>query len=446
MKYFLFILSFLLCFSAEALESWADLVERVMPSVVNISTQKSLLNDQGLDADNMMVVPDQSGRESLGSGFFIRNDGHILTNYHVIKDAKTINIICNDEKTYEAKVVGIDKASDLAVLKISADKNAKFTPVVFGNADYMRLGDVVLTFGNPYGLGISVSQGIISAKSRHIGLGEHQYIQTDAAINQGNSGGPMFNSEGEVVGINTAIFTTSGANGVGFALPSNIANWVSSQLVEYGKVKRGWIGFKVSNGIDRYTDKSGLVITEIEEDSNAYKEGLRVGDIITAYNDKATLDIDAFYLFTETMEPGQALRLKVMSMGEEIRSVVRIQEMPAKSLQSVVKKALSDNFLLRQQDADKNIFYISELKIAVKEASPRGLMIVKIEKKSPLYATGIREGDVILEADQADIYSVDNLLESIRNSIIDDYRLISFLVQSLDNTFYVQAKAVQEND
>lgn len=446
MRYFLFILSFLFCSRAFAADSYADLVEKVMPSVVNISTEKTAVEEESSETDNLMLVPDLSGRESLGSGFFIRNDGHILTNFHVIKDAKTITVVCNDGKVFDAKVAGVDKPSDLAVLKINGEKGEKFSPVIFGNADDMRIGDIVLTFGNPYGLGISVSQGIISAKSRNIGLGEQQYMQTDAAINQGNSGGPMFNPDGEVVGINTAIFTAQGANGVGFALPSNIANWVSSQLLNSGKVKRGWTGITVSNGIDKYTDKAGFVITEINEESNAYKEGLRVGDIIIAYNDKKATDVDAFQLFTETLEPGQALRLKVISMGEEIRSVIRIQEMPVKALQSITNKALSDSARFYHQNADKDVFYVSELNIAVKEASPRGLTIVRLERKSPLYATGIKEGDVILEADSADIYSVDNLLESIRNAIVDDFRPISFFIQGIDNSFYVTAKVEQEND
>jgi serine protease Do len=342
--------------------------------------------------------------------------------------------------------VGIDKPSDLAILKINGNKEDKFSPVIFGNADDMRVGDIVLTFGNPYGLGISVSQGIISAKSRHIGLGEQQYMQTDAAINQGNSGGPMFNPDGEVVGINTAIFTATGANGIGFALPSNIANWISSQLLDNGKVRRGWTGLTVSNGIDRYTDKAGFVITEINEEANAYKEGLRVGDIIVSYNDRPAIDIDAFQLFTETLEPGQALRLTIISMGEEIRNVIRIQEMPEAELSHVTNKALSDSAKFYHQNIDKDVFYVSELNIAVKEATPRGLMIVRLERKSPLYATGVKEGDIILEADRADIYSVDNLLESIRNAIVDDFRPISFFIQGIDNSFYVSAKVEQEND
>ena len=445
--FLLFLLSVFFSVPANALESYADLVEEVMPSVVNISTEKATVSTDE-EVDNLMIEPELTGRESLGSGFFIRKDGHILTNYHVIKDAKAIYVINSEGKDYKAKLVGVDQPSDLAVIKLDLDKDSKdtFSPVIFGDADKARIGDKVLTFGNPYGLGISVSQGIISAKSRRIGLGEQQYIQTDAAINQGNSGGPMFNTDSEVIGINTAIFTTRGATGVGFALPSNIANWVSSQLIDGGKVRRGWIGITVSRGIDRYTGKEGFVITEISEESNAYKEGLRVGDIITAYNDRIADNIDTFRIFTETMEPGQALRLKVSSLGEETRNVVRVQEMPEKALKNVTNKALSEHNQYYHQDNDAGIFYISELNIAVKEATPRGLMIMKIDRRSPLSEKGIKSGDIILEADGADVFSPENLLDTLHTAAVDDFRPLALLIQGTENTFYVNVEVKPEND
>ena len=326
------------------------------------------------------------------------------------------------------------------------DKEKTFKTVSFGNAENARIGDIVLTFGNPYGLGVSVSQGIISAKSRNIGINNLQYLQTDASINQGNSGGPMFNIDGEVIGINTALFTIQGASGVGFSLPSNTANWIASQLIEKGKVKRGWIGMKVSNGIDKYTDKSGFVVTEINEESNAYKEGLRVGDIIIAYNDKIASDIDEFNLFTETMDIGQALRLKIISYGEEMKVIVRIQEMPAEELKVATSNALKEAALQSLEKEDSDAYYVSELGVTVKEADPRGLMIVKLDRQSALKGKGINKGDIILEADRSDIYSVDNLLENIRYAMIDDYRPISLLIQNEENAFYVTVELAAEND
>ena len=439
-----FLVSLFLANNVLAMTSYADLVDEVMPSVVNISTQKEII-EQNEDADNLMINPSLDGRESLGSGFFIRTEGYVLTNLHVVDGAKKITVITNDDKQYDAKVIGKDIPSDLAVLKID-DKENKFKPVKFGDVDEARIGDKILAFGNPYGLGLSVSQGIISAKSRNIGIGEQQYIQTDAAINQGNSGGPLFNLDGEVIGVNSAIFKDIGANGVGFSLPSNIANWISNQLIETGHVKRGWTGLKVAIGIDKYTDKSGFMVTEIDENSNAFSEGIRVGDIITTYNDKPATDLNEFIQFTETMEPGQALRLKTISYGQETRNVVRVQEMPAEELKTITNKALIESKMYTQKQYGDDVFYISELKIAVKEANPRGLAIVKLEKKSPLYSKGIEEGDIILEADRADIFSVDNLLDSIRNAIVDDYRPVSLFIQGIDNTFYANIEMEAEND
>ena len=440
--------SLLIAFQANAGESYADLVDELMPSIVNISTEQNVLSQDGSDVDNLMLNPNLNGRESLGSGFFIRNDGHILTNYHVIKGAKRISVTTNDGVAYDAKVQAVDQTSDLAVLKINGKQGHEkdFAPVKFGDADKARIGDVVLTFGNPYGLGISVSQGIISAKSRSIGFGEQQYIQTDAAINQGNSGGPMFDINGEVIGVNSAIFTTQGAHGVGFALPSNIANWVSNQLLSKGKVQRGWVGMDFAIGVDQYTGAEGFVITAIDEASNAYHEGLRVGDIITAYNDRTAQDLNVFIQFVEQLDLGQALRLTVLSGGVETRNVVRVQEMPQKALKAVTNKALEENAKSLHQDEDKDVFYISELNVAVKEADPRGLLIVKLERLSPLYGKGIKEGDIILEADREDIYSPDNLLDRIDSAMADDMRPISLLIQGIDDVFYVDIEVKLEND
>ncbi len=448
---FILISCLLLSFQAKALDSYADLVEELMPSVVNISTEKTVIDTKESNMDNVMIDPMLQGREALGSGFFIRSDGYILTNYHVIEGAKKITVLTNDNKSFEASIVGIDKPSDLAVLKVDnktedKDNPLVFKSVIFGDAEQARIGDKILAFGNPYGLGVSVSSGIISAKSRNIGLGEQQYLQTDASINRGNSGGPMFNLNGEVIGVNAAIFTVHGASGIGFSLPSNIANWISSQIIETGKVRRGWLGFEIAYGFDKYTDKSGFVITAIDEESSAYKEGLRVGEIIIAYNDKPATDVSDFQRFTETMEPGQTLRLKTLSYGEEIRNVIRIQEMPEKELKNITNKALSESRKYYHEGNNEDVVYISELKIAVKEASPRGLAIVKIESQSPLQEKGISVGDIILEADRSEIYSAENLLESIRYAVFDDYRPLTLFIQGLDNTFYSTIELAREND
>lgn len=447
MKFICAILAVIFSFNnAYAMQSYADIVEKLIPSVVNISTEKNNLNNDN-DFENQMINPEFENRESLGSGFFIRDNGYILTNEHVIKGAKKINVITNDNINYEAKVIGKDNISDLAVLKIEKKGNEVFQSVEFGNADDTRIGDIILTFGNPYGLGVSVSQGIISAKSRNIGLNEQPYLQTDASINEGNSGGPMFNIEGEVIGINSAVFKKLGATGIGFSLPSNIANWVSTQIIDSGKVKRGWLGIDVSYGIDaKYTNKSGLLITHIDENSNAYKEGLRAGDIITHYDNTTASNITDFSNFISSLEIGYPLKLKALSFGEEIKFTVRIQEMPSSQIKHITNKALQESHTYNLKKGNVSVTYISEYMIAVQEVNPKGLEIVKIEKKSPFKNMGISVGDVILEADRSDIYTAENLLDSIRNAVVDEYRPISFLIQGVDDTFLATIEMVNEDD
>ena len=440
------IFAILLCSGeAWATNSYADIVDEIMPSVVNISTKMRDIEAENIE--NLMINKDFENRESLGSGFFISNDGHILTNEHVIKGAKKINIITNDNEIYEANLIGSDSISDLAVLKITPKNSDNFKPISWGEASNARIGDIILTIGNPYGLGVSVSHGIISAKSRNIGFREQQYIQTDAAINEGNSGGPMFNLKGEVIGVNSAIFKKLGATGVGFSLPSDIAKWISSQLIKKGNVDRGWIGFDLSYASDaKHTNKTGFLVTTINEESNAYKAGLRIGDIITHFDNFPADEINEFNTYIETSEIGASLSLKTLTKGKEHNLTVEIQKRPIEELKNIKNKALEENHNYTTKNTNDNVTYISEFMIAVQEVSPKGLEIIKIDNNSPFKNMGISRKDIILEADGADVYSAENLLDSIRNAVVDDYRPISFLIQSADNTFYATIDLVKEYD
>ncbi|MBQ8436627.1 MAG: trypsin-like peptidase domain-containing protein, partial [Alphaproteobacteria bacterium] len=211
--------------------SFADLVEKLTPSVVNISTSSKAQSDDK--------------QSTLGSGFILDKEGYILTNSHVVDNAKDITAILHDNTPLSAVIIGTDKQTDIALIKV--DTTHPLFPVQLGNSETIRVGDWILAIGNPFGLGGSVTAGIISAKSRDIASGPYDsYIQTDASINQGNSGGPMFNLQGEVIGINTALFSTTGANmGIGFAIPINQAHFIIKQLKEHGKVNRSWIGLKI---------------------------------------------------------------------------------------------------------------------------------------------------------------------------------------------------------
>ena len=255
------------------LPSFADLVEQLSPSVVNISTTPKDENTEphneflnGTTSDSDIFSSSPSGHVALGSGFILDEEGYILTNSHVIENASEITVILHDNTPLAAVLVGTDKKTDLALIKV--DTNRKLTPVKFGDSDKIRVGDWILAIGNPFGLGGSVTAGIISAKSRDIASGPYDnFIQTDASINQGSSGGPMFNLQGEVIGINTAIFsTTGGSMGIGFAIPANQAHFVIKQLKEQGKVTRGWIGIKIQPHADDIAksldlnEKQGIII------------------------------------------------------------------------------------------------------------------------------------------------------------------------------------------
>ena len=240
----------------ETQTSFADLAEKLMPSVVNISTSQTVVTNvnpfpfefpPGSPFEEMFKefgTPQKRKATALGSGFIIDSKGIVITNNHVIKGAEDILVRLDDGTEYKAKVLGADPLSDVAVLEIIS-KN-KFTPVKFGNSDKARIGDWVIAIGNPLGLSGTVTSGIISARNRDIGMNRYEdFIQTDASINVGNSGGPLFNMDGDVIGINTAIFGRDGSIGIGFAIPSNSAKRVVEQLIEFGETKRGWLGVRI---------------------------------------------------------------------------------------------------------------------------------------------------------------------------------------------------------
>jgi serine protease Do len=256
--------------------SFADLSAKLLPGVVNISTIRNSSTDVSkvdISSANEHIreyfLQDDGGRTSLGSGFLIDSKGYIVTNNHVIDGANEIMVTLADDQQYKARVIGSDKMTDLALVKI--DSNDDFPFVKMGNSDDLRVGDWILAIGNPFGLGGSVTAGIVSAKSRDIDAGSYDnFIQTDASINQGSSGGPMFNMQGEVVGINTAIFSsTGGSMGIGFATPINLSKFVVEQLMTKGKVERGWIGVKVATNEEKLSlsenqiFQGGVVVTSV---------------------------------------------------------------------------------------------------------------------------------------------------------------------------------------
>ena len=277
--------------------SFADLAERLMPSVVNISTTTTITTKSnpfpfqfppGSPFEDMFRefgAPEERKSAALGSGFIIDKKGIVVTNNHVISDAEDIIVRVNGDKEFKAKVVGADPLSDIAVLQLETKE--KFIPVKFGDSDKARIGDWVIAIGNPFGLGGTVTSGIISARNRSIGLSRYEdYIQTDASINSGNSGGPLFDMNGDVIGINTAILGRNGSIGIGFSIPSNSAKIVIDQLIEFGETKRGWLGVRIQDvtkeiaEIEKLNEPIGALVASVAEGSPSDKAGIKAGDII----------------------------------------------------------------------------------------------------------------------------------------------------------------------
>ena len=302
--------------------SFADLAERLMPSVVNISTTTTITTRSnpfpfqfppGSPFEDMFRefgVPQERQSSALGSGFIIDEKGIVVTNNHVITDAEDIIVRVNGDKEFKAKVIGADPLSDIAVLQL--DTTEEFVPVKFGNSDKARIGDWVIAIGNPFGLGGTVTSGIISARNRSIGLSRYEdYIQTDASINSGNSGGPLFDMNGDVIGINTAILGRSGSIGIGFSIPSNSAKIVIDQLIEFGETKRGWLGVRIQDvtkeiaEVENLDEPRGALVASVAPNSPSEKAGVKAGDIILEFNGEKIQEMKELPIIVARTEVGK---------------------------------------------------------------------------------------------------------------------------------------------
>ena len=333
--FFVFTNFILLNTARSAPNSFADLAERLMPSVVNISTTQTVTTNSnsfpfqfppGSPFEDMFKdfgTPQERQAYALGSGFIIDEKGIVITNNHVIQNAEDILVRVNGDEEYKAKIIGKDPLSDIAVLQIEADN--KFIPVKFGDSDKSRIGDWVIAIGNPFGLGGTVTSGIISARNRSIGLARYEdFIQTDASINQGNSGGPLFNMNGDVIGINTAILGQSGSIGIGFAIPSNSAVKVINQLIEFGETKRGWLGVRIQIVTKEIAEAEeldkprGALIVSVADGSPSDKGGIIAGDIILEFDGKLINEMKELPLIVAQTEVGKTVNVKVWRNKREV--------------------------------------------------------------------------------------------------------------------------------
>ena len=407
--------------------SFADLAEKLIPTVVNISTiqQPDQINipAEGGNGGGEYYDP-LEGRVALGSGFIISEDGYIITNYHVIENAEVVNVVLFDNTEVEADIIGGDEKTDIALIKI--EPPFELDKVTFGDSDAIRVGDWVLAIGNPFGLGGSVTAGIVSAKSRDIAAGPYDnFIQTDAAINQGSSGGPMFNTKGEVIGINSALFSTSGNNmGIGFAIPINIVEWIVKQLEQSGEVKRGWIGIRVqpnSKNLARslnLKDSQGIIVSGISENGPAAKAGLQAGDVIISLGQTEINSCKDFSRLIAEMPAGSEAQL-VIWRNQEIEPTVKVENMP-KSPKAAPREQVKPD-----SDGGK---ILKESGMILKEITPEivknmnlspttmGLLVEGVEFGSDADRQGIKRGDIILKMDLKDCVTLSAALGHIQDA------------------------------
>ena len=415
-------------------ESFADLAEKLMPSVVNISTTQTIVTNinpfpfefpPGSPFEDMFKefnTPQKRKASALGSGFIIDAKGIVVTNNHVIQGAEDIMVTVNGEKEYEAKIIGADPLSDLAVLEIQSKD--KFVPVKFGDSDKARIGDWVIAIGNPYGFGGTVTAGIISARNRSIGLSRYEdYIQTDASINQGNSGGPLFDMNGDVIGINTAILGQSGSIGIGFSIPSNSAKKVINQLIEFGETKRGWLGVRIQNvtkeiaDVEKLDRPRGALVASVAENSPSDKAGIKAGDIILEFNGILIKEMKELPKIVAQTEVGKTVEVKIWRNEKELTKKIKLGRLET-----------SEDFKAeKKEEADPNISEIKTLKISVRVLSAKdvkirklpegtsGLVITNIQQDSPI--NYLKIDNIIIEAQKKKIRSVKDF-EKIINGVL----------------------------
>jgi len=419
-------------------DSFADLAEKLMPSVVNISTTQTIKTNAnplpfqfppGSPFEEMFKdynKPTERKASSLGSGFIINKNGTIITNNHVINNAEDI-VVRVGAKEYKAKVLGADPYSDLAVLKI--DTNEKFTPVKFGNSDKARVGDWVVAIGNPFGLGGTVTSGIISARNRDINLTRYDdFIQTDASINQGNSGGPLFNLDGDVIGINTAIIAPgqSGSIGIGFAIPANAASNVITQLIQYGETKRGWLGVRIQQvtkeiaDVEKLKNTKGALVASVGEKSPAEKAGLKAGDIILKFDGKNVDTMRALPKLVSNTEVGKTVELEIWRNKKLITKKLTLGRLESSDDFKAENEKTKEG--IKEEDSDIETLNIKVRNITAKDIKDRklnknlkGVVITNISNKS-VVAGMLREGDIIIEVQKNKVLNskqLNQLIESI---------------------------------
>lgn len=416
----------------DVMRGYADLAEAVMPAVVNVQIKGERSSSQRAMPPGMeefmerfgMPMPEQQERQrpvqGVGSGFVIDPDGYIVTNAHVVNGANEIKVTFPDGEEKEAELIGSDEKTDLALLKVDTDE--PMVHVRFADSDIVRVGERVVAVGNPFGLGGTVTAGIVSAKGREIGAGPYDdFFQIDAAINRGNSGGPTFNLEGEVVGVNSMIFSPSGGSvGIGFAIAANLAKDVVADLRDDGKVERGWLGVSIQT-VDEdiasamsLSDSKGALVSQVVPGSPAESAGLRTGDVIVGLDDQSIERVRDLTRAVADVSPGTNVEIEVIREGTTQRIPVAIGALDAEVQQAA----------LTTEDAEppKLGLTLAPLTPELREdlgldGASGGVVITGVEAGSPAEQKGLRRGDVIFRFGDAEVSTPQDLIDEVEAAV-----------------------------
>ena len=471
-------------------ESFADLAEKLLPAVVNISSSQTIPAKAGPQAGpevptfppgspfeqffkdfmNRNRPPGGGGgggagpqtpehrAQSLGSGFLIDATGYIVTNNHVIEGADEISVTFQDNTTLKATLIGKDETGDIALLKVTSDKPLPF--VAFGDSGKSRVGDWVLAIGNPFGLGGSVTAGIVSARNRNIHQGPYDdFIQTDAAINQGNSGGPLFNMDGEVIGMNTAIYSRSGGSvGIGFSIPSKMVKTIVAQLKDVGHPVRGWLGVRIQQVTADIAESVGLkevtgaMVAGVNDGGPADKAKIRNGDIIIRFNGQDVKDMPALPRAVAETEVGKEVPIVVWRDGKEITVTAKLAEKPSDAqLAAADAPGKGGDAVAKPADLVGLGLKIAPITPDMKDKfqlgdDQKGVVIVEVAPNSQATERGLKPGDVIVEVQQSAVNSVDDVKKRIEAVRKENRKSVLMLVQGRDGLRWVPLPLTNERD
>ncbi len=433
----------------ETNRDFADVVRAVSPAVVNISTIRRF--DGSGSGDGFFDFfspfhrgPKQYREQSLGSGVIVSQDGYIITNHHVVEQAEEIRVTLIDRRTFKAKIIGVDPKTDLALIKI----NEKGLPTIpWGNSEKLKVGEFVLAIGNPFGLSHTVTMGIVSALGRaNVGIADYEdFIQTDAAINPGNSGGPLVNTKGELVGINTAIFSRSGGyQGIGFAVPSNMVKMVMQQLMKKGRVIRGWLGVTIQELTPELAKKFGInstggaLVSDVLRGGPADRAGIKRGDVIIGFDNHEIKNVSTLRNLVAQSPIGSKKTVELIRQKRKKKLTVVVAELPKEFNEfsdEVITERETEGALYGVTVTEITPAIARQIGVSIKE---KGVVVVDVSPDSPAREAGLKKGDIIQEVDNRVIKDYDGWKEAITQ--INDSDTVVILINRRGRRFYLAIK------